>query len=97
MADTFWLRLKGLMFKKSLDHIDGLLFESKSLHTHFMRFNLDIIFLSKDFEVIKVIQAMKPWRMTSIYWKAKYAIELKSGVLTTPLSVGDRMDLLCIN
>jgi uncharacterized membrane protein (UPF0127 family) len=96
-GDSFLERLCGLMFSKNIGNKDGLIFESKSLHTHFMRYDLDIIFLNADYNIIKIIRAMKPWRMTGLYWEAKYAIEMSAGVLTMDINVGDKMELVCIN
>ena len=48
-ADTYFKRFKGLMGKKDIDF--GLLFcnlKDSSIHTHFMRFDIDIYFLDKE-------------------------------------------------
>ena len=96
-AEGFFEKLQGLMFKKEMNGRGGLLFETKSIHTHFMRFPIDVIFLSKNHSVVKIIHSMKPWRITGIYFKAKFAIELAGGSLESSIKVGDKLDMVCIN
>lgn len=53
----------GLMFKKGLPDGHGLLFQpARGIHTHFMRFPIDLIFLDKSNRVTKIRTAMRPWR-----------------------------------
>ena len=60
LAETFYERLKGLMF--SVEEY-GLLFENcNSIHTCFMKFNLDIICLDKKLKIIKVFYDVKPFK-----------------------------------
>ncbi len=81
VADSFISRLFGLMFKtevhKGFDclHIKP----TNSIHTFFMRFNIDVIFVSKKMKVIKVVRSMKPWRMTRLYFSAHSVFEMKGG------------------
>jgi uncharacterized membrane protein (UPF0127 family) len=96
-AEGFYEKMMGLMFKENMNDKGGLLFETKSIHTHFMRFPIDVVFLSKNHNVVKVIHSMKPWRITGIYFKAKFAIELVGGTVGTSFKVGDKLDMVCIN
>lgn len=92
VAESFWSRLVGLMFKKDLVEMDGLYITfSKSIHTCFMRFHLDVIFLSRELKVVKIIKNMKPWRMTLIYFSARDVIELRSGSMPQDLQIGDQL------
>jgi uncharacterized membrane protein (UPF0127 family) len=60
VAETFCQRFVGFMFKKDADY--ALLFKNcKSIHTFFMRFDLDIIFLDKKDKVIDVIKQVRPF------------------------------------
>jgi uncharacterized protein len=52
-----------------------------SIHTFFMRFDIDVAFLAKDGRVVRVIPAMKPWRATRVYPSAAMAVELPSQTL----------------
>ena len=96
-AESFWEKFRGLMLSENLGDKGGLLFETQSIHTHFMRYPIDVIFLSKNYKIVKVLNDMKPWRMTKIYFKAKYAIELKAGTLGNDLKAGDQVEVICIS
>ena len=62
-ADTFALRFLGLMPKKTLQPSEGLLLKNCSrIHTNFMRFTIDVIYLSKDGRVLDT-ETVKPWRL----------------------------------
>lgn len=98
LANSFLTRLKGLMFSNDLPDCDGLLISPcNSIHTFFMNYSLDIIYMTKDFEVVKVIKNIKPWRMTRMYLKAFQVLEMKSGSLKIDLSQGEKLEAVCIN
>lgn len=79
-ATSILERTKGLMFKRSIgvEHeIDGMLIDyCNSVHTFFMRFPLDLVFLSSENKVVKIIQNKRAWAMTWFYWKAVKVLEL---------------------
>ena len=76
-AKSFKDKLLGFMFKKSADY--SILFEKcNSIHTCFMRFNLDIIFMDKNKNIIKEVKNLKPWRI-AVCRKAYYVLETPSG------------------
>lgn len=62
-ANTFMRRLKGLMLKPSLPSGQGLLLTPcSSIHTCFMRFPIDVVYLSRDYKVLD-IETIAPWRL----------------------------------
>ncbi|MDD0854452.1 DUF192 domain-containing protein [Halobacteriovorax sp. GB3] len=82
VAETFFQRLIGLMGTKEMIGYDALLIpHCNSIHTFFMRMDIDVIFLNSQYEVVKVIKNMKPWRMSWIYFTAKHVLELKAGTV----------------
>lgn len=94
IADTLVTRLIGLMFKKSLVGAEGLLLNPcNSIHTFFMRYSLDIVFINSENRVVKIIREIKPWRMTWIYFRAKKTLELPAGKLPTDLKEGDLLEV----
>ena len=98
IADTFLSRARGLMFRKQMNNFDGMLITPcNSIHTFGMNFPIDVIFLSKTFEVVKVLENLKPYRMTRPYFSASQVLELKSGTINGRLSKGDRLEVSCIN
>jgi hypothetical protein len=58
-----------------------------------MRYNLDIVFISSNNKVIKIIRDIKPWRMTWIYFRANKTLELPSGKLPMDLKEGDFLEV----
>lgn len=92
--DTFRSRLLGLLTKKSVGHDEAYWFDRcSSIHMIGMKFPIDVIFLSGDLRVIKMVNDLKPWRFTASL-KAKSAIEVKAGQCATiGLKVGDHLRL----
>lgn len=75
VADNSFLRIKGLMFKKEINK--GLLIKPcNSIHTFFMRKNIDVLYLDKHGKIIKLTPAMKPWKIGPLVFKAKAVLEL---------------------
>ncbi len=94
VAETFFSRLVGLMFKSNMNGYDSLLIKKcNSIHTFFMRFSIDAVFLNSDFEIVKIYRFMKPWRMTRMVFKATQVLELKAGALPENVNIGDRVTL----
>jgi uncharacterized membrane protein (UPF0127 family) len=95
VADTFWTRLRGLMAKKELAADEGLLIRpTGSVHTFFMRFAIDIVFLDRDDGVVKVISGLQPWRVAAAR-RARRVLELSEGVCgRSGLAVGERLELV---
>jgi uncharacterized membrane protein (UPF0127 family) len=76
-ARSFWRRFRGLMLQTSLDGDAGLFIEpSSSIHTAFMRFPIDAVFLDKQRQVVKVA-TVKPWR--AALSKGHSVLELPAG------------------
>ena len=98
VATNIFSRMLGLMFSKDLPECDGfLLSPCNSIHTFFMRYSLDILFLDKDFRIVKVIYGLSPWRMTWIYFKARHVLEMKAGTMKKGLSYEEELEAICIN
>lgn len=98
IASSFFDRLIGLMFKKKMSGYDALLIKRcNSIHTFFMLFPIDVIFLNNHYEVVRIIRSMVPWRMTRLYFRASQVLELDAGTIDPNLQVGDRLEVICIN
>jgi uncharacterized membrane protein (UPF0127 family) len=92
VANTFITRLVGLMGSKKMDKFDALLIEPcNSIHTFFMKYPLDVVFLDADNRVVKCVENLAPWRMTFLYLNAKKVLELNAGVLKSQVSKGDQI------
>ncbi len=83
VADTFYLRARGLVFR-NFSKFDGMLFENcNSIHTLMMNMNIDILFVNKDFFVCDLYENVKPWKFF-LFGKrsAKSVIELPAGTIS---------------
>ena len=98
VANSFYKRFKGLMFEKKMDGYDALIIKPcKSVHTFFMKYSIDVIFLSKELKIVKIKRNLRPWRITPVYFLAEQVIEFESGRVDKNLREGDELELLCIN
>jgi hypothetical protein len=80
VADNFWSRFVGLMGAAGLDAGEGLLItRSNSIHTHFMRFPIDVVYVSRDLHVVHVHRVMAPWRFGCIHRGSHLVVELPAG------------------
>lgn len=93
IADTFYKRFKGLMGRKNLSERSGLkIYPCNSIHCFFMQIPIDIVFLSKEDVVVKVIHDMKPWSVSPIVKGASYVIEANAIELVGKVEVGDKLE-----
>ena len=94
IADTFFTRLSGLMLRSKLPAATGLfLAPCNSVHMCFMRFAIDVIYLDKDYQIIKVVKNLKPWIGFSMCTKAWAVLELAAGEAEhCGLKVGKRLE-----
>ena len=93
LADTFLSRLKGLLGSPPLEKGQGLLLKhEKSVHTLFITFPIDVIYIDKDLQVIKVDGNMPPYKLGSYVAKSVYILELPVGVVQeTHTAIGDQL------
>ena len=79
VAETPLTRLKGLLGRSRLLSGEGLLIRPTSaIHTCFMRFPIDAVFLDRDLVVVKVVSDLRPWRLAARRG-AKSVLELAAG------------------
>jgi hypothetical protein len=85
--------MKGLLGRSSLPPGEGLLIRpAPSIHTFFMRFPIDAVFISREGEVLKVASRVKPWRTRSCR-RAYAVLELSAGEAERRhIAVGDRIE-----
>lgn len=90
VANTLWHRFWGLMGQAELPEAHGLwITPCNSIHSAFMRFKFDALFLDKEHRVVFMMAAMAPWRVSPVVWKAHSVIELPAGTLAqSTLKVG---------
>jgi uncharacterized membrane protein (UPF0127 family) len=94
VADSPWRRLRGLIGRAPLHPGEGLLIEPCSgIHTFFMGFAIDVVFLDAAGYVVAALGPLPPWRLTRIYPTAAAALELPPHtVATTGTVAGDLIE-----
>jgi uncharacterized membrane protein (UPF0127 family) len=93
VAKSYWSRFWGLMGKRGLGEGEGLLIAPcGSVHTMFMRFPLDVVFLDRENRITKIAADLRPYRM-SMGKGGKRALELPAGAAgRAGLKAGDRLE-----
>ncbi len=94
LADGWLTRLRGLIGHSELAPGEGMIIEPcSSIHTFFMGFPIDVVFVSREGRVLRVAPAVPPWRVGPVARGARYVIELPAGALAgSRTQVGDELD-----
>jgi len=95
-ADTFLLRLLGLIPRTSLGDEEGLWLDPCSMiHMCFMRFSIDAVFLDRNLRVLKILHNFKPWRFSPWVPRSSSVLELPAGrAEKRGLKEGDVLDFV---
>ena len=79
-AETPLERMRGLLGRDGLEGSSGMMFSGCSLvHTWFMRFPIDVVFLSREGRILKLCEGLKPFRMAGS-WSAAGVLEMGAGM-----------------
>lgn len=91
LANTFWLRLRGLLGAKALHRGEGLvLVGEKSIHTLLMAFSIDVVYVNKNYQIIRLTPDMRPYRLGPFVAECAYVLEMPVGVIEqTATQMGD--------
>jgi uncharacterized protein len=94
LADSPIRRMRGLLGRKTLDAGQGLLIRpAPAIHTWFMRFTIDAVFLDRELNVLSVRPGLRPWRMAS-QRGARAVLELPAGEAERRgIEPGDRLEV----
>lgn len=92
IADSARRRMRGLWGRRSLPPGEGMLLQpSPSIHTAFVRFPIDVVFLDRNLRVIKLAEHLPPWHTASAM-EGRSALELASGeIARRGVQVGDQL------
>jgi uncharacterized protein len=97
MADSSLRRLVGLLGKRSLAPGCGLfIVPSQAIHTVGMAFPIDVIFMDKKYNVLGACEAVRPFRITRVFWKALGVLELPVGTISasrTQVEISSKLTL----
>jgi len=94
IADNYFTRLMGLMGRPGLPAGHGLwILPCSDIHSCFMRFEFDAIFVDKQHKVVHLVERMKPWRL-SFAKGGRAVLELPAGaVAESGTQLGDLIEL----
>jgi uncharacterized membrane protein (UPF0127 family) len=94
VAETPVTRLRGLLGRRGLGSDEGLLIRPTfAIHTWFMRFPIDAVFLDRDLVVVDVVAELRPWKVAARRG-AKAVLELAAGESRRRgIQTGERLQL----
>ena len=62
------------------------------IHTFFMRFPIDLVFLDRANRIVRIVPDVKPWRLTAPVFGARAVLELEAGAAARNSShIGDEI------
>jgi hypothetical protein len=95
VADRPLARLRGLLGRRELPAGEGLLLRpAGAVHTSFMRFPIDVVFLDRELTVVGVVDGLDPWRAAGRRG-ARAVLELAAGERARrSIAPGDRLALV---
>jgi uncharacterized membrane protein (UPF0127 family) len=95
IASSFWARGKGLIGRKSLPHGFALVIQPcGSIHMCLMSLPIDVLHIDRQGRVVKILHAIKPWRLGPIVFKSAWVVELPAyRAAETGAQVGDLIDI----
>ena len=95
-AVNFSQRFIGLMGKDRLEKNEGLwMARCRAIHTFWMRFPLDVVFLDRELIVIKTVKGLRPFRPVVSCRHAQGVLELPEGTIERArIQIGDRVKIM---
>ncbi len=93
-AESYVTRTVGLLGKSGLPAEEALYFpRCNAIHTFFMKFSIDCVFVDKKGAVQKIYHELKPWRFAGPVWGATAVIEMAAGMAKSKnLKIGDILE-----
>ena len=95
LANRPWTRMRGLLGRAELHPGAGLIIRPcQGVHTWFMQFAIDVLYVDRHDSVCRVVQDLAPNRAGPVVWDAAYVIELPAGTAaSTGTRQGDQLEL----
>jgi hypothetical protein len=93
VADSASKRNKGLLGRERLSPGEGLwICPCEAVHTFWMRFPIDLVYLDRKNRIRKLCGEVPPWRLSACFW-AHSVLELPSGTIrNTQTEPGDTLE-----
>lgn len=91
LANGLVRRAFGLIGRRDWTAADGLVIEPcNAVHTCFMRLPIDVVYSAADGTVLRMVHALRPWRIGPVVHRSRWVLELPAGMLEgTGTTVGD--------
>lgn len=93
IAESFLQRFLGYMLRKEPHHESILFKPCNSIHTFFMKFNIDVLFLDDNFIVVNKIENLKKGKIIMPQKGVTMVIEGEGGFFRD-VSIGNRIDVV---
>lgn len=95
VADTMLARMQGLLGRRELPARHALwIRRCNSVHTFFMQFPIDILFVDSGLSVVGIRRELAAWRITFPIHNADSVFELAAGSLGEEVRLGDRLKIV---
>ncbi|WP_105189651.1 DUF192 domain-containing protein [Pseudoalteromonas sp. T1lg48] len=78
MADSWWLRFRGLLGRVISPSQGMLITPCRSVHTMWMSYSIDVVYLDKENSIVAIKRDLKPWKFSACS-EAYNLIELLAG------------------
>ena len=92
IADTFMSRLVGLLNRKSIEDEGLLLMNCSSIHCFFMKFTIDVVYISKDMQILYK-ETVLPWKIGTRVKNTKHILELPEGAAKY-INAGEKIEFI---
>jgi uncharacterized protein len=94
-ARTFTAKLFGLMGKTAMSSNAALIiYHTNWIHTFWMRFALDLIYIGREGTVVGLEPELAPNRIGKPFWTAQTVVELCAGAIAASRTqVGDHLEI----
>ena len=95
IVDKFVGKILGLMGRKDFRGYNGMLLtNANSIHTFFVKFPIDVLFLDKNYKVVKTVENLRPFWFSPIVFRAKHTLEIPKGsIKKQSLEEGDEIKI----
>ena len=96
VANTFFKRLRGLMFTKELPFQNALkITPCSEIHTFFMNYSIDVLYLDANNNILSINENFKPGKIGKRVKNAKSVVELPSGkIRKLSLKIGQSVEFM---
>ena len=93
-AEDYESRSRGLLGRDSMEAGEGLwIVPCPMIHTFFMKFAIDVLFLDRGQRVVRVMEGLKPWRLSPWVLRARSVLEVPGGTLRGSVKNGDQLEI----